>query len=71
MSLKNLNPLTPKNRVSVIKRFIDGKLPIDKVIDELGKSRATIYRYAKLISKGKELIDRRTFGNNRKYGKKK
>lgn len=71
MSLKNLNPLTPKNRSSIIKKFIDGKLPLDKVIEELGKSRATIYRYAKLIGKGKELIDRRTFGNNRKYGKKK
>jgi DNA invertase Pin-like site-specific DNA recombinase len=60
MSLKNLNPLTPKNRSTVIKKFIEGKVPLDQVIEELGKSRATIYRYAKLIAKGKELIDQRS-----------
>lgn len=71
MSDKNLNPLTPKNKIGIVKKFVEGKLPLDKTIEELGKSRATIYRYAKMVERGEEIIDRRAFGNNRKYGKKK
>jgi len=54
----------------MIQSFIEGKVSIGQVIAKTGKSRATIYRYAKIISRGEEIIDRRKFGNNRKYGDK-
>ena len=35
------------------------------------KSRATIYRYAKIVRGGGSIVDGRSFGNNRLYGKNK
>lgn len=63
--------MTPQNNIktNTIKRFLDGKITFKQAKGKLGKSRATVYRYAKLVHSGKKIIDRRKFGNNRKYGK--
>jgi len=58
-----------KTKADTTQLFVEGKLSVSQAQSKLGKSRATVYRYAKMISEGKDLTDRRKFGNNRKYGK--
>jgi len=60
---------TTKTKQDTTQLFVEGRLSLDQVQSKLGKSRATVYRYAKMLAEGKELTDRRKFGNNRKYGK--
>lgn len=60
----------PKTKEGIIEKFVGGGVSLTQAQKKLGKSRATVYRYAKMMAEGKELIDRRKFGNNRKYGKK-
>jgi hypothetical protein len=52
-----------------MQKFLSGQISFSAAQNKLGKSRATIYRYAKIVSQGKTVIDKRKFGNNRKYGK--
>ena len=56
-----------KDTSDVIQKFIKGSVSCEEAQKKTGKSRATIYRYARLITKGEQLVDKRTFGNNRKY----
>lgn len=59
-----------KKQNDVIKQFIAGKADLADVAQMLGKSPATVYRYAAMVSRGEEIVDKRQYGNNRKYGKK-
>ena len=57
------------DKANVIQKFIGGTVTLKQAQNKLGKSRATIYRYAKLVAQGKAIEDRRRYGTNRKYGK--
>ena len=65
--MSQTSTLDPK--ASLIENFIKGSVSLAQVQKKIGKSRATIYRYAKLISAGKPIEDGRKYGNNRRYGK--
>lgn len=62
--------MTPQDAAGIVSRFVGGKVSLHDAIRETGKSRATIYRYARAVSQGQPLEDKRKYGNNRKYGKK-
>lgn len=58
------------SREDITKRFIAGKIDLAAAMKKLNASKATVYRYASILTKGADkIIDRRKFGNNRKYGK--
>ena len=60
---------TQDNATKVMNDFLkDGD--VQRASDILGRSRATIYRYARIVRKGDAIVDRRRLGNNRKYGPK-
>lgn len=62
---------TPSHTEEIVTEFMAGKRKLHEVMRTLGKSRATVYRYAKMLTRGEGIFDRRTLGNNRKYGKNK
>jgi transposase len=53
---------------AVAHQFMQGEIRLPKAMQLLGKSRATVYRYAKRLQDGVPIIDGRRSGNHRKRG---
>ena len=65
-----MKKLPREELTDIIKEFSE-RGNLKKAMEDIGCSRGTVYLYAKNLAERGILMDRRTLGNNRVYGKKK